>query len=142
VPVSRSEVKWAVEDNYLAPRMTSSGVYWYMHRQILCLMLILTVYPAPLRLEGQQPLVHGSDVAFTVWTDQTRYSIGEPIVVHYAVKNVSNGALFVILMIFLQSTCRQRDGSNAGLTGYAEISTCCLSWISDRVFPLCVRHYG
>jgi hypothetical protein len=58
-------------------------------------MLILTVYPAPLRLEGQQPLVHGSDVAFTVWTDQTRYSIGEPIVVHYAVKNVSNGALFV-----------------------------------------------
>jgi hypothetical protein len=37
-----------------------------MHRQVLCLMLILTVYSAPLRLEAQQPLVHGSDVAFTV----------------------------------------------------------------------------
>jgi hypothetical protein len=58
-------------------------------------MLILAVYSAPLTLEARQPLVHGSDVAFTVWTDQTPYSMGESIAVHYAVKNVSNGALFV-----------------------------------------------
>ena len=66
-----------------------------MHCQSLCLMLVVTVCSAPLTLEAQQPFVHGSDVAFTVWTDQTRYSIGKPIVVHYAVKNISNGALFV-----------------------------------------------
>lgn len=58
-------------------------------------MLLATVCSASLRLGAQQPFVRGSDVAFTVWTDQTRYSMGKPIVVHYAVKNVSNGALFV-----------------------------------------------
>jgi hypothetical protein len=67
----------------------------YMHRQILHLMFAVTVCSGSLTFEAQQPFVHGSDVAFTVWTDQTRYSMRKPIVVHYAVKNLSNGALFV-----------------------------------------------
>jgi hypothetical protein len=46
-------------------------------------------------LEAQQPFVHGSDVAFAIRTDQRKYVVGEPIIIHYTVKNVSNGALFM-----------------------------------------------
>jgi len=46
-------------------------------------------------LEAQQPFVHGSDVAFAIRTDRTKYLMGEAIVIRYTVRNVSNGALFV-----------------------------------------------
>ena len=47
------------------------------------------------RLQAQQPLVHGSDVALTIRTDQERYAVEDPIVVRYTIKNMSNAALFV-----------------------------------------------
>jgi hypothetical protein len=46
-------------------------------------------------LAAQQPFAHGSDVAFAIRADRTKYLMGEPIVIRYTVKNVSNAALFV-----------------------------------------------
>jgi hypothetical protein len=66
-----------------------------MHRQIQWLMMFLIVSSLAVILEAQQPFVHGSDVAFAIRTDQTKYVMGEPIIIRYTVKNVSNGALFV-----------------------------------------------
>ena len=57
--------------------------------------MFLIVSSLAVILEAQQPFVHGSDVAFAVRTDQTKYVMGEPIIIRYTVKNVSNGALFV-----------------------------------------------
>jgi hypothetical protein len=45
-------------------------------------------------LQAQQPFVHGSDIAFAIRTDQTKYALAETITIRYTVKNVSNGALF------------------------------------------------
>src|ERR1700719_882799 len=66
-----------------------------MHRQIQWFTMFLIVSSLAAILEAQQPFVHGSDVAFAVRTDQTQYVMGEPIIIRYTVKNVSNGALFV-----------------------------------------------
>src|ERR1700719_3991193 len=66
-----------------------------MHRQIQWFTMFLIVSSLAVILEAQQPFVHGSDVAFAVRTDQTKYVMGEPIIIRYTVKNVSNGALFV-----------------------------------------------
>lgn len=60
---------------------------WFAIFLIICSLLVT--------LEAEQPFVHGSDVAFTIKTDQTTYVMGEPIVIRYGIKNVSNGALFV-----------------------------------------------
>jgi hypothetical protein len=66
-----------------------------MHLQIQWFTMFLIVSSLAAILEAQQPFVHGSDVAFAVRTDQTQYVMGEPIIIRYTVKNVSNGALFV-----------------------------------------------
>jgi hypothetical protein len=44
---------------------------------------------------GQQPFVHGSDIRFSIRTDRTSYNIGDRIIIHYTIKNVSNGPLYV-----------------------------------------------
>src|SRR5690242_17131038 len=66
-----------------------------MHRQIQRFTTFLIVSSLAVILEAQQPFVPGSDVAFAIWTNQTKYVMGEPIIIRYAIKNVSNGALFV-----------------------------------------------
>lgn len=66
-----------------------------MRRRIQRFAPLLIVSSLAVILEAQQPFVHGSDVAFAIRTDQSKYVIGEPIIVRYTVKNVSNGALFV-----------------------------------------------
>jgi hypothetical protein len=46
--------------------------------------------------EAQSPFVpSNADVAFTVRTDQRQYEIGEDIPVHYTIKNISNGPIYV-----------------------------------------------
>jgi hypothetical protein len=57
--------------------------------------MFLIVSSLAVILEAQQPFVHGSDVAFAIRTDKTKYVMGEAIIIRYTVKNVSNGALFV-----------------------------------------------
>ena len=66
-----------------------------MNRQVQLLVMFLLVSPLAITLEAQQPFVHGSDLAFAIRTDQRKYVMGEPIIIRYEVKNVSNGALFV-----------------------------------------------
>jgi hypothetical protein len=46
-------------------------------------------------MNGQQPFVHGSDIRFSIRTDRRAYNVGDQIVIHYTIKNVSNGALYV-----------------------------------------------
>jgi hypothetical protein len=66
-----------------------------MHPQIQWFTMFLIVSSLAVILEAQQPFVHGSDVAFAVRTDQTKYVMGEPIIIRYTVTNVSSGALFM-----------------------------------------------
>lgn len=47
------------------------------------------------QVNGQQPFVHGSDIRFSIGTDRRTYNIGDRIIIHYTIKNVSNGALYV-----------------------------------------------
>ena len=44
---------------------------------------------------AQQPFVHANAVAFSIRTDQKQYQIGDQIVIHYTIRNVSNGPIFV-----------------------------------------------
>lgn len=46
-------------------------------------------------MNGQQPFVHGNDIRFSIRIDRRAYNIGDQIVIHYTIKNVSNGALYV-----------------------------------------------
>jgi len=48
-----------------------------------------------IRTQAQQPFVHANDVLFRIRTDSKAYKIGDQVVIHYAIKNVSNGALYV-----------------------------------------------
>src|SRR3954466_4686932 len=66
-----------------------------MHRQIQWFTIFLMIPSLAVIIEAQQPFVHGSDVVFAIRTDQTKYVMGETIIIRYTVKNVSNRALFV-----------------------------------------------
>jgi hypothetical protein len=66
-----------------------------MTRQIQWFALLLIVPSLAVILEAQQPFVHGSDVVFAIRADQSKHVMGEPIIVRYTVRNVSDGALFV-----------------------------------------------
>lgn len=66
-----------------------------MHREVRRFAIYLIVCSLAASLEAQQPFVHGSDIAFAIRIDQTKYSMAEAIIIRYTVKNVSNGALFV-----------------------------------------------
>ena len=66
-----------------------------MYRQIQWFTMFLIVSSLTVMLEAQQPFVHGSAVAFAIRTVRAKYVMGEPIIIRYTVKNVSNGALFV-----------------------------------------------
>lgn len=44
---------------------------------------------------GQQTFVHGSDISFRIATDRRTYNVGDQIIIHYTIQNISNGALYV-----------------------------------------------
>jgi len=46
-------------------------------------------------VRGQQPFVHNSDIQFKIRTDHRAYHIGDTIIIHYTIKNISNGSLYV-----------------------------------------------
>jgi hypothetical protein len=46
-------------------------------------------------MHGQQPFVHGNDIRFSIRTDRRAYNIGDQVIIHYTIKNVSNAALYV-----------------------------------------------
>jgi len=48
-----------------------------------------------LAANGQHPFVHGSDIRFSIRTDRRSYNVGDRIIIHYTIKNISNGALYV-----------------------------------------------
>jgi len=58
------------------------------------LVSLLLLCAVPTRTEAQQPFVHGSDIVFKIRTDHKEYSIGNQIVIHYTIKNISNGAMY------------------------------------------------
>jgi hypothetical protein len=55
----------------------------------------MCVIAVPAGTNGQQPFVHGNDISFSIRTDRTAYNIGDQIIIHYTIKNMSNGALYV-----------------------------------------------
>jgi hypothetical protein len=59
---------------------------------LVCLLLLCAVAPTT---QAQQPFVHSNDVVFSIRTDSKGYKIGDQIVIHYTIKNVSNGVLYV-----------------------------------------------
>ena len=68
-----------------------------VHRSSLASFIALILFSAvPAKSHGQgQPFVHGSDIQFSIRTDHKAYNIVDKIVIHYAIKNVSNGSLYV-----------------------------------------------
>ena len=62
-------------------------------RRILLLCASSVVALSPLAAE-KEIFVPANDVSFTISTDE-RYPAGEPIFIHYTIKNISNGPLYV-----------------------------------------------
>ena len=56
--------------------------------------MLFTSGPAQPHGPGQ-PFVHGSDVQFSIRIDHRAHNIGDKIFIHYTIKNVSNGSLYV-----------------------------------------------
>ena len=46
-------------------------------------------------MQGQQPFVHANDIRFSIRTDRKTFHVGDEVVIHYTITNVSNGALYV-----------------------------------------------
>lgn len=59
------------------------------------LIALIFLFAVPAETHGQQPFVHGNDIRFSIRTDRRAYNIGDQVVIHYTIKNVSNGALYV-----------------------------------------------
>jgi hypothetical protein len=69
---------------------------FYMHRPNAALLVSLTfLFVVSAAANAQQPFVHGSDIRFSIVTDRRSYNVGDQIIIHYTIKNVSNGALYV-----------------------------------------------
>jgi len=68
-----------------------------VHRSSAALFIVLMLFSAgPAQAHGQgRPFVHGSDIQFSIRIDHRAYNIGDKIVIHYTIKNVSNGSLYV-----------------------------------------------
>jgi hypothetical protein len=60
------------------------------------LIAVMLLSAAPAEAHGQNQLfVHGSDIQFSIRTERRTYNIGDKIVIHYTIENVSNGSLYV-----------------------------------------------
>jgi hypothetical protein len=67
-----------------------------MHRlPVTALLSLLFLCVISAETQAQQPFVHGSDVLFRIRIDRKAYNIGDQIAIHYTIKNVSNGVLYV-----------------------------------------------
>ena len=67
-----------------------------VHRSSAAALIVLTsLFAVSAVANGQQPFVHGSDIRFSIGTDRRTYKVGDQIIIHYTIKNVSNGALYV-----------------------------------------------
>jgi hypothetical protein len=67
-----------------------------VHRSSAAALIALTfLFAVPAETHGQQPFIHGNDIRFSIRTDRRAYNIGDQVVIHYTIKNVSNGALYV-----------------------------------------------
>jgi hypothetical protein len=67
-----------------------------VHRSsVAALIAVVFLHAIPAETQGQQPFVHGNDIRFSIRTDGRAYYIGDRVVIHYAIKNVSNGAVYV-----------------------------------------------
>jgi len=67
-----------------------------MHRlPVTAFLSLLFLCVISAKTQAQQPFVHGSDVLFRIHIDRKAYNIGDQIAIHYTIKNVSNGALYV-----------------------------------------------
>jgi hypothetical protein len=64
-------------------------------RIIAALIALIFLFAVSAETHGQQPFVHGNDIQFSIRTDRRAYNIGDQVVIHYTIKNVSNGALYV-----------------------------------------------
>lgn len=67
-----------------------------MHRPSAGVLIALAfVFAGSARANGQQPFVHGSDIRFSIGTARRSYDVGDRIIIHYTITNVSNGPLYV-----------------------------------------------
>jgi hypothetical protein len=67
-----------------------------VHRSSAAALIALAfLFVVPAETHGQQPFIHGNDIRFSIRTDRRAYNIGDQVVIHYTIKNVSNGALYV-----------------------------------------------
>ena len=67
-----------------------------MHRSSAAsLIALILAFAVPAETHGQHPFVHSNDIQFSIRTDRRAYNIGDLVVIHYTIKNVSNGALYI-----------------------------------------------
>lgn len=67
-----------------------------MNRPSAAVLIALTfLFTVSATANGQQPFVHASDISFSIGTDHGKYRVGDQIIIHYTIKNVSNGVLYV-----------------------------------------------
>jgi hypothetical protein len=66
-----------------------------VHGSSAAVLITLICFTEPSETFGQQPFVHGNDIRFSIRTDRRTYNIGDQIAIHYTIKNISNGALYV-----------------------------------------------
>jgi hypothetical protein len=67
-----------------------------MHRSpVTAFLSLLFLCAISAKTQAQQPFVHGSDVLFRIRIDRKGYNIGDQIAIHYTIKNISNGPLYV-----------------------------------------------
>jgi hypothetical protein len=66
-----------------------------VHRSSAAAFVLIFLFAVSAETHGQQPFVHGNDIRFSIRTDRRAYNIGDQVVIHYTIKNFSNGALYV-----------------------------------------------
>ena len=66
-----------------------------LHRSSAAVLIALILVAVPGEMNGQQPFVDGNDIRFSIRTDRRAYNLGDQIVIHYTIKNISNGTLYV-----------------------------------------------
>jgi hypothetical protein len=75
----------------LAAMLHDSGI-----RRWALIAAFSSSFLCPINMAAQHyPFARASGVTFTIRTDQKEYEIGDQIVIHYTIRNVSNHALFV-----------------------------------------------
>lgn len=67
-----------------------------MHRPSAAVLIALAfVFAGSAGGNGQQPFVQGSDIRFSIGIARRSFNIGDRVIIHYTITNVSNGPLYV-----------------------------------------------